>query len=181
MAYWLFKSEPDCFSFADLCAAPGRSTGWDGVRNFQARNFLRDQIKVGDGILYYHSSVDPPAIAGLAEVVEAGHPDPTAFDSSADHYDPKSLPDAPTWYQVSIRAVRPIDPPLALPKLREVAALSGMELLRKGSRLSVQPVTADEWAAVLELAGIEHVSSTEGAAPCLASNTSRSSRATRRA
>ncbi len=154
MAYWLFKSEPDCFSFADLCRAPGRSTGWDGVRNFQARNFLRDQIKVGDGVLYYHSNADPPAIAGLAEVVEAGHADPTAFDPSADHYDPKSKPEAPTWYQVKIRAVRPIDPPLGLPALRQVPALGKMELLRKGSRLSIQPVTLDEWTAVLEIAGL---------------------------
>jgi predicted RNA-binding protein with PUA-like domain len=154
MSYWLFKSEPDCFSFADLCAAPERTTGWDGVRNFQARNFLRDQIKVGDGVLYYHSSADPPAIAGLAEVVEAAHPDPTAFDPSADHYDPKSRPESPTWYQVKIRAVRAIEPPLGLPKLREVAALAKMELLRKGSRLSIQPVRPDEWEVVLALAKV---------------------------
>ncbi len=156
MSYWLFKSEPDCFSFADLCAAPGRSTGWDGVRNFQARNFLRDEIKVGDGVLYYHSSADPPAIAGLAEVVEAGHPDPTAFDPSADHYDPKSRPESPTWFQVSIlRPSAAIEPVLALPRLREVTALANMELLRKGSRLSIQPVSDEEWLAVLELAGVD--------------------------
>jgi predicted RNA-binding protein with PUA-like domain len=179
MAYWLLKSEPDCFSFADLCAAPGRTTGWDGVRNFQARNFLRDQIQVGDGILYYHSNADPPAIAGLAEVVEAGHPDPTSFDPSADHYDPKSRPDSPTWYQVSIRAVRPIEPALGLPKLREVAALSSMELLRKGSRLSVQPVSAEEWAAVLELAGVTPTPNVKELASWPASSTPRSSRKTR--
>jgi predicted RNA-binding protein with PUA-like domain len=153
MAYWLFKSEPDCFSFADLEASPGRTTGWDGVRNFQARNFLRDQVRVGDGVLFYHSSADPPAIAGVAEVVQAGHPDPTAFDKDAQHYDPKSDPANPTWYQVSIRAVRAIDPPLGLPLLRTVPGLAGMELLRKGSRLSVQPVSAAEWDAVLKLAG----------------------------
>ncbi len=152
MAYWLFKSEPDCFSFADLQASPGRTTGWDGVRNFQARNFLRDQIRVGDGVIFYHSGANPPAIAGLAVVVEAGHPDPTAFDPSADHPDPKSRPDAPTWYQVKIRADRPIDPPLPLPKLREVAALASMELLRKGSRLSIQPVRDGEWRAIVALA-----------------------------
>jgi predicted RNA-binding protein with PUA-like domain len=152
MAFWLFKSEPDCFSFADLVAAPDRTSGWDGVRNFQARNFLRDAIAVGDGVLYYHSSANPPAIAGIAEVVRAGHPDPSAFDPKADHYDPKSDPDRPIWYQVAIRAVRPIDPPLGLPMLRTVAALNGMELLRKGSRLSIQPVSAAEWAAILALA-----------------------------
>ena len=181
MRYWLFKSEPDCFSFADLCAAPGRSTGWDGVRNFQARNFLRDDVKVGDGVLYYHSNADPPAIAGLAEVVEAAHPDPTAFDPSADHHDPKSKADAPTWFQVKIRAVRPIDPPLGLPTLREIAGLAGMELLRKGSRLSIQPVTADEWAAVLELAGISSEPHSKETASWPGSSTRRSSPKTRRA
>ena len=155
MAYWLFKSEPECFSFDHLCQAPGRTTGWDGVRNFQARNFLRDDVKVGDGILYYHSNANPPGIVGIAIVVEAGHPDPTAFDPEADHHDPKSRPDAPTWFQVAIRAVLPIEPPLTLPRLREVAALAGMELLRKGSRLSIQPVRPDEWAAVVALADAE--------------------------
>ncbi|MBX6314358.1 MAG: EVE domain-containing protein [Isosphaeraceae bacterium] len=152
MAYWLFKSEPNCYSFADLWAEPDRTTGWDGVRNFQARNFLRDQVRVGDGVLFYHSSADPPAIAGLAEVVREAHPDPTAFDPQAQHYDPKSDPARPTWYQVSIRAVRPIDPPLGLPLLRTVPALARMELLRKGSRLSVQPVRPEEWEAILSLA-----------------------------
>jgi predicted RNA-binding protein with PUA-like domain len=152
MKYWLFKSEPNCFSFADLLAAPDRTTGWDGVRNFQARNLLRDTIAVGDGVLFYHSSADPPAIAGIAEVVRAGHADPTAFDPKADHYDPKSDRKNPTWYQVSIRGVRAIDPPLELPLLRTVRALKNMELLRKGSRLSVQPVTAAEWKSVLGLA-----------------------------
>ena len=151
MAYWLLKTEPNCFSFADLCAAPDRTTGWDGVRNFQARNFLRDQVRVGDGVLFYHSSADPPAIAGIAEVVRAGHPDPTAFDPKAPHHDPKSDPANPTWYQIAIRAVRAIDPPIGLPRLRGVKGLENMELLRKGSRLSVQPVTAAEWDAILAL------------------------------
>src|SRR5262249_14050376 len=155
MAYWLFKSEPSGFSFADLMAAPESTTGWDGVRNFQARNYLRDQIRVGDGVLFYHSSADPPAIAGVAEVVRAGHPDPTAFDPAAEHHDPKSDPDNPTWYQVSIRAVRARAPPRGPPRLRAVPGLKGMELLRKGSRLSVQPVSAAEWDAVLTLAGFE--------------------------
>jgi predicted RNA-binding protein with PUA-like domain len=155
MAFWLFKSEPDCFSFADLMAAPDRSTGWDGVRNFQARNFLRDQVAVGDGILFYHSNAAPPGIAGIAEVVKAGHPDPTAFDPEAEHFDPKSDPASPTWYQVSIRAVRAIDPPLGLPRLRDEPALEGLELLRKGSRLSVQPVSEAHWRVILTLAGVE--------------------------
>ena len=152
MAYWLFKSEPKAYSFADLLAEPDRTTGWDGVRNYQARNFLRDQVQVGDGVLFYHSSAEPPAIVGIAEVVRAGHPDPTAFDPKADHYDPKSDRANPTWYQVSIRAVRAIDPPLDLPSLSRVPELAGMELLRKGSRLSVQRVTQGQWETILALA-----------------------------
>src|SRR5262245_61891067 len=99
MAYWLFKSEPNCFSFADLMARPDRATGWDGVRNYPARNFLRDRVRVGDGVLFYHSDADPPAIAGIAEVVREAHADPTAFDPSAQHYDPRSDPASPTWLQ----------------------------------------------------------------------------------
>jgi predicted RNA-binding protein with PUA-like domain len=152
MAYWLFKSEPESFSFADLLASPGRTTGWDGVRNYQARNFLRDDVHVGDGVLFYHSSTDPNAIAGIAEVVKAGHPDPTAFDPKDHHYDPKSDPANPTWYQVSIRAVKAIDPPMETALLRDTPALKDMVLLRKGSRLSIQPVTAAEWKAILALA-----------------------------
>lgn len=181
MAYWLFKSEPGCFSFADLYAAPGRTTGWDGVRNFQARNFLRDSIGVGDGVLFYHSNAEPPGIAGVAEVVEAGHPDPTAFDPSAEHHDPASHPEAPTWFQVKIRAVRPIEPALSLPGLRGVPALASMELLRKGSRLSVQPVRPEEWAAVLALAAnAPSPPNPEDAPPWPGSSTSPSSRPTRR-
>jgi predicted RNA-binding protein with PUA-like domain len=130
-------------------AEPDQTTGWDGVRNFQARNTLRDGVKLGDGVLFYHSSADPPSIAGIAEVVREGHPDPTAFDHKAMHYDPKSDPESPTWFQVSIRAVRPIDPPIGLPELRTLPALGDMVLLRKGSRLSIQPVTASEWQAIL--------------------------------
>ena len=114
---------------------------------------LRDQVRVGDGVIYYHSGANPPSIAGLAEVVEAGHPDPTAFDPSSDKYDPKSRPDAPTWFQVAIRAVRPVAPPIGLAELRRVAGLEGMELLRKGSRLSFQPVAPGEWDLILGLIG----------------------------
>gem|GEM_PF-446186 len=153
MAYWLFKSEPEVYGFDHLLAETDRTTGWDGVRNYQARNFLRDSIKVGDGVLFYHSNADPACIAGIAEVVRAGHPDPTAFDPQSEHHDPKSDPASPTWYQVSIRAVKAIDPPLGLPRLKEMPELAGMELLRKGSRLSVQPVTEREWKVIMALAG----------------------------
>jgi predicted RNA-binding protein with PUA-like domain len=152
MAYWLFKSEPEVFSFDHLLAEMDQTTGWDGVRNYQARNFLRDALQVGDGVLFYHSSADPPCIAGIAKVVRAGHPDPTALDPKSDHHDPKSDPENPTWYQVSIKAVKAIDPPIELPRLREIPGLAGMELLRKGSRLSVQPVTEGQWEAIMALA-----------------------------
>jgi predicted RNA-binding protein with PUA-like domain len=152
MAYWLFKTEPSAYSFADLMAEPDRTTGWDGVRNYQARNYLRDQIQVADGVLVHHSSADPPSVAGIATVVRAGHADPTAFDRKAKHYDPKSDPANPTWFQVSIKGVRAIDPPLGLPFLSTVPELSGMELLRKGSRLSIQPVRENEWKTILALA-----------------------------
>ncbi len=154
MAYWLFKSEPDCFSFADLMAQPDRTTGWDGVRNYQARNFLRDQVRKGDRVLFYHSNASPPAIAGVAEVVREAHPDPTAFDPESSHHDPESDPSNPRWLQVSIRGVAAVDPPLGLPQLRTIPALTGMELLRKGSRLSIQPVSPSEWKAIMDLAGL---------------------------
>lgn len=154
MAFWLFKSEPDCFSFADLMAQPDRSTGWDGIRNYQARNYLRDQVRKGDRVLFYHSSASPPAIAGVAEVVREAHPDPTAFDPESSHYDPESDQSQPRWFQVSIRAVEAIDPPIGLPQLRTIPALAGMELLRKGSRLSIQPVRPEEWDVIIALAGL---------------------------
>lgn len=151
--YWLLKSEPSAFSIQDLEKAPKKTTGWDGVRNFQARNFLRDSIKNGDGVLFYHSNADPPAIVGLAEVVREGYPDDTAFDKKHHHFDPKSKKEAPTWYMVDIRHVKTFKQPLPLDHLRDVAALTHMTLLQKGSRLSVQPVSAQEWQTILELAG----------------------------
>jgi predicted RNA-binding protein with PUA-like domain len=152
MAFWLFKTEPSSYSFDDL--ARDGSTGWDGVRNYQARNRLRDEVKAGDLVLFYHSSAGPPVIAGVAEVTEPGHADPTAFDPASKYHDPKSNPSEPTWVQVTVRPVCAIAPPLALSSLRESPALSGMELLRKGSRLSIQVVTPAEWAAVMGLAGL---------------------------
>ncbi len=160
MAYWLFKSEASCFSYDDLVASPGRSTGWDGIRNYQARNMLRDQVKKGDLILFYHSNANPSGIAGIAEVTEEAHPDPTAFISSEKHYDPKSDPDNPTWFQVTVRAVQPIEPLLGLPDLRKEPRLEGLELLRKGSRLSVHPVSAEHWSVIQELAGLDSASAT---------------------
>lgn len=155
--HWLVKSEPQTFSFDDLARAPGRTTRWDGVRNYQARNLLRDEMAVGDQVFFYHSSAEPPGIAGVAEVVRAGYPDPTAFDESDAHFDPKSRRAAPAWFAVDLRAVARLVPEIPLPRLRETRALEGMVLLRKGSRLSVQPVTAAEWTVITGMAKVVRV------------------------
>lgn len=152
--HWLVKSEPESFSFDDLVRAPKRTTRWDGVRNYQARNLLRDEMAVGDQVFFYHSSTEPPGIAGVAEVVRAGYPDPTAFDRSDDHFDAKSRQDAPAWFAVDLRAVARVVPEIPLSRLRETKALEGMVLLRKGSRLSVQPVTAAEWKVITSMAAL---------------------------
>src|SRR5213594_47768 len=149
--YWLVKSEPSAFSIGDLAQASGQTTSWDGVRNYQARNYIR-QMKVGDQILFYHSNADPPAIAGIAEVVREAYPDHTAFDKKDKHFDPKSNPAKPTWDMVDIRLVRKYAQPIPLDLLKRVPGLRRMELLRRGSRLSVQPVRPDEWRIVLKLA-----------------------------
>jgi predicted RNA-binding protein with PUA-like domain len=149
--HWLVKSEPDVFSFADLVACPNSTSGWDGVRNYQARNFMRDGMKRGDLVFFYHSSTDPAAIVGVAEVAREAYPDPTAFDASDSHFDPKSRADAPTWVMVDLRAVQPLAHPLPLADLRGVKGLEKMVLLQKGSRLSVQPVTAKEWEIVYRM------------------------------
>jgi predicted RNA-binding protein with PUA-like domain len=151
MRYWLLKSEPTSFSIDDLAKAPKKTTFWDGVRNYLARNFMRE-METGDQVFFYHSSVEPPSIVGLAEVVKKAYPDHTALDPNDHHYDPKATPDKPIWEMVDIKLVRKFDPPVSLAELREVAALQKMELLRQGSRLSVQPVTASEWKAVEKLA-----------------------------
>jgi len=153
--YWLVKSEPDAFSFDDLVASPSSTTCWDGVRNYQARNTMRDDMKKGDLVFFYHSSTDPSAIVGIAEVVRESYPDHTAFDPSDSHYDPKSKRDAPTWMMVDIRAREPLQKPLTLDDLRGVKGLEKMVLLQRGSRLSVQPVTAKEWEIVCKLGGIK--------------------------
>ena len=152
--YWLFKSEPTTYSFANLMAEKGRRTHWDGVRNFQARNLLRDEIKTGDGVLFYHSSTQPMAIVGIAKVVKNGYPDHTAFDPKDNHYDPKSDPENPSWYMVDIAGVKAFPEPLTRDRLKDSKALAKMMLLRRGARLSVQPVTAAEWRAVMKLAGV---------------------------
>ena len=150
--YWLFKSEPGSYSFDDL-QRDGR-THWDGVRNYQARNLLRDDLAVGDGVLFYHSNVQPMAIAGLARVVRAGYPDHTALEPGAKGHDPKSDPEQPTWFMVDIEPAVAFPEPLTREQLAGVAALQQMMLLRRGARLSIQPVTVDEWRCILRLAGV---------------------------
>jgi predicted RNA-binding protein with PUA-like domain len=149
--YWLMKSEPDSFSIDDLARAPRQTTFWDGVRNYQARNFMR-AMKVGDGVLFYHSSVDPAAIVGTAVVSREAYPDDTALDPANEHYDPKATRENPIWEMVDIKLDRTFERQIALDELRDVKSLAKMELLRRGSRLSVQPVRKEEWNAVLGLA-----------------------------
>ncbi len=151
--YWLMKSEPHCFSFDDLKSAPAKTTSWDGVRNYQARNFLRDEVRVGDGVLFYHSNIADPAIVGLAEVVRAGYPDHTALDPRSDHFDPRASEDNPIWHMVDVRYAGDLARSLTRAMLREHPVLSRMDVLKKGNRLSVQPVTAEQWQGVLELGG----------------------------
>ena len=149
--HWLVKSEPQVFSFDDFLALPRRITHWDGVRNFQARNSLRDGMKKGDTVFFYHSSADPTAIVGVAEVAREGYPDHTAFDSSDPHYDPKSDPQKPTWFMVDLRAIEAFKRPVTLAELRQTKGLEKMVLLQKGSRLSVQPVSPREWDIIYAL------------------------------
>ena len=149
--HWLVKSEPNVFSFDDLVASPKRTTCWDGVRNYQARNFMRDDMKRGDLVFFYHSNAEPTAIVGVAEVVREAYPDSTAFDPKDPHFDPKSRANAPTWVMVDIRGVEKLKRSLSLDDLRGLQGLEKMALLQKGSRLSVQPVSADEWAIVLRI------------------------------
>ncbi len=149
--YWLMKTEPESFSITDLAKAPRQTTFWDGVRNYQARNLLRDEMQVGDGVLFYHSNADPPAVVGTAEVVRTGYPDPTQFDPGSHHHDPGARPDQPRWYMIDVKLGSIFARAVGLPELREHPGLSEMVLLRKGSRLSVQPVTAKEWSVIVKL------------------------------
>ena len=147
-SYWLMKSEPSVFSIMDLASCG--VTGWDGVRNYQARNYLRDGLKVGDGVLFYHSNARPSGLSGLAEVVKPGYPDDTAFDPNDVHYDPKSDPEKPTWYRVDLKFVKAFPSVIPLQTLRKIPGLQDMVLFRNG-RLSVQPVTKKEWEIILRL------------------------------
>ena len=151
--FWLVKTEPECFSIQHLAKQPKQTTCWSGVRNYQARNFMRDEMKLGDRVLVYHSSTDEPAVVGAATIARESYPDHTALDKRDDHYDATSTSENPRWYMVDIKLEQIFKHPLPLTKLRVVPALKDMELLRKGSRLSVQPVRKGEFEAILKLAG----------------------------
>ena len=148
--YWLMKSEPDEVSIDDLASAPRQTVPWTGVRNYQARNFMRDQMRVGDGVLFYHSSCPEPGIAGLAEVASTAYPDATQFDPGSKYHDPKSSPEEPRWLHVDVKLVRKTRL-LSLAQMRERPELATMRVLQRGNRLSITPVSADEWQAVLRL------------------------------
>jgi predicted RNA-binding protein with PUA-like domain len=147
MSYWLMKSEPDEFSIDDLVAVPTQTVAWFGVRNYQARNFMRDQMKLGDKVLFYHSSCDEPGVAGLAEVCSAPYPDATQFDTKSKYFDAKSKRDEPRWMLVDVKLVKKTRL-LSLAEMRETAGLEEMVILRRGNRLSITPVTAAEWKVV---------------------------------
>lgn len=144
MNYWLFKSEPDEYSIADLAAEPGKTGRWDGIRNYQARNFLRDSVQTGDGVLFYHSACKVPAVVGTAEVVRGAYPDPAQFDPESKYFDPKATEEKPRWYCVDIRWQSAFNHPVPLAEIKQNPQLADMVLVKQG-RLSIQPVTKEEW------------------------------------
>ncbi|MBB5211367.1 EVE domain-containing protein [Microbulbifer hydrolyticus] len=152
MNYWLFKSEPDEYSLDDLRSEPGHIGRWDGIRNYQARNFLRDRVQQGDGVLFYHSACKVPAVVGTARVVRAAYPDPAQFDPESKYFDPKASPENPRWFCVDIEWQSAFARPVALKEIKQNPALEEMVLVKQG-RLSIQPVTADEWSLLRRLGG----------------------------
>jgi len=149
MAYWLMKSEPDEFSIDDLVKAPKKTTAWFGVRNYQARNYMRDHMRIGDGVLFYHSSCEVPGIAGIAKVSSKPYPDASQFDRKSEYYDPKSKPDEPRWSLVDVKLVKKTRV-MPLDELRTYTELADMVVLKRGNRLSITPVTEREWNFILK-------------------------------
>lgn len=150
MAYWLMKSEPDVFGIEDLKAARGSTDHWDGVRNYQARNYMRE-MKKGDQVLFYHSNCKEPGIAGLATVAREAYPDHTAFDPEDPHYDPKSDPDKPRWFMVDVKYERKLKRLISLSELKQYRTLKDMPLVRRGNRLSIMPVRKKQWDFIMGL------------------------------
>ncbi|MFP4611060.1 MAG: EVE domain-containing protein [Thiohalophilus sp.] len=151
MNYWLMKSEPDVFGIDDLAAMPRKTDHWDGVRNYQARNMMRDEMKKGDQVFFYHSNCKEPGIVGIAEVVREGYPDHTAWDPKSKYYDPRSDPENPRWYMVDIKFVRKFARTVTLQEMKQEKALEGMKLLQRGNRLSVMPVEKKHWQHILKM------------------------------
>lgn len=151
MNYWLMKSEPDVFSIQDLKRV--KRSGWDGVRNYQARNFMRDGMQIGDGILFYHSNAEPPGIAGLARVSKTSHPDPSQFDKKSDYYDPKATAEKPIWFMVEVEFAEEFPRLVSLDELKKEKALKDLPLVQKGTRLSVMPVTKAQYEYVRKMVG----------------------------
>ena len=151
--YWLVKSEPEAFSIEDLKKSKKQTTCWDGVRNYQARNFLRDEMKAGDGVLFYHSSTEPAAIVEVCEVAKEGYPDNTQFDPDSHHFFPSATADNPIWYMVNIKFVKEFKTPVTLQDIKANKKLQKMRLIQKGNRLSVMPVAKEEWDEILKMGG----------------------------
>lgn len=149
--YWLMKSEPSCLSIDDLAKKPKQTTPWDGVRNYQARNFIRDRMHPGDHAFFYHSSCHPPGIVGIMEITSEAYPDHTAFDPNSEHPDPKSTPEHPRWFMVDVRLKEKFPEMIALSRLKIYPELKNMPLLRKGNRLSITPVSREEWVFINKL------------------------------
>jgi predicted RNA-binding protein with PUA-like domain len=151
MNYWLFKSEPETFGIDHLMKRPKQTEPWDGVRNYQARNMLRDDIKVGDKGFFYHSNCTPPGIVGTIEVVKAGYPDPSALNPDSKYYDPKSTVDNPRWFMVNVHFIKKFDRIISLDELKQHPLLENMVVTRRGSRLSITPVTKEEWKIISDM------------------------------
>ena len=158
MSYWLMKTEPDVFSFEDLVRMPSHTDGWEGIRNYQARNFMRDDFKCGDQVFIYHSRTKPPAIVGVAEVVREAYPDDTALDPQSPYFDEKSAREGVSrWVRVDVKATKRFAQPLSLEKLRSLDQLRGLALLKRGQRLSIQPVSSPHWQAICNLERLEPI------------------------
>lgn len=151
MKYWLIKSEPSVFSIDDLAKSKNQTTCWDGVRNYQARNYMRDEMKIGDKVIFYHSNAEPPAAVGICEVVKEAYPDFTAFDPNSKYYDPKSNKEKPTWYMVDVKLIKKFKKPVPLEEIRKNPKLKNIKLVQKGNRLSVMPLNKNEFEEIVKM------------------------------
>lgn len=149
LKHWLIKSEPNVFSIDDL--AKSKITHWDGVRNYQARNFIRDEMKIGDKVIFYHSNAEPPAVVGICEIVKEAYPDSSAFDPEDSHYDPKSKKDSPTWFMFDVKFVKKFSKPVSIAEIKANKKLLKMSLVQRGNRLSVMPITKDEFEEIVRM------------------------------